>query len=107
MRSSLIVVTDLAGELCSQGGGPLIGDRGVAIEKRSQRILLILSAAIPGQSGSCTFFKRSAHSGERLIFLPPVNMARGPPFFMGSRSVKKLNARPGNALCYTALGKEV
>jgi len=77
----------------------------VAIEKRSQRIILILSAAIPGQSGLCTFINRSAHRDERLICLPPViamvNMARGPPFFFGSQCVQMLNAHSGNALIYT------
>jgi hypothetical protein len=29
-----------------------------------------------------------------------VNMARGPPFFMGSQYVQKLKAHSGNALCY-------
>ena len=73
--------------------------------KLSQRIILILSVAIPGQGGLCTYFKISAHRGERLICLPPViamvNMARGPPFFFVSQCVQMLNAHSGNALIYT------
>jgi hypothetical protein len=77
----------------------------VVIEKRSQWIILILSAAIPGQSGLYTFFNRLIHKGENLICLPPViamvNMARGPPFFFVSQCVQMLNAHSGNALIYT------
>ena len=77
----------------------------MVIETGNQRIIMILSAAIPGQCGLCTFFNRSAHRDERLIYLPPiiamVNMARGPPFLGGSQCVQKLNAYPGNALYYT------
>ena len=77
----------------------------MAIETSSQRIILILSAAIPGQSGLCTFFKHSARKGERLICLPPVNavinMARGPPFFFVSQCVQMLSANSGNAFIYT------
>jgi hypothetical protein len=55
----------------------------VAIETCSQRIILILSAAIPGQSGLSTFFKRSTQWEEMLICYPPIiiikSSARGPP----------------------------
>ncbi len=76
----------------------------MAIETSSQRVILTLSAVIPRQCGLCTFFNRSAHRDERLICFPPViamvNMARGPPIVLGSKCVQKLNAHPGNALCY-------
>jgi hypothetical protein len=83
----------------------------VVIGKRSQRIILILSAAIPGQCGLCTFFKRSAHRGERLICLPPVivmvNMARGPPFFFGQSVCSKAHRSPRKCRLLYGLGKEV
>ena len=51
--------------------------------KLGKRVILILSAAIPGQGGLCTFLNHSAHRGERFICPAPaiamIDMARGPP----------------------------
>jgi len=71
--------------------------------KLTKRIILILSAAMPGQGGLSTFFNSSAHTGERLIYFPQVNamfnMVRGPPFFFGQSVCSKAQHSPGNALC--------
>jgi len=79
--------------------------------KRSQRIILILSAAIPGQSGLCTFIKFLAHRDERLICLSPViavvNMARGPPFFFAVSVFKCSTLTREMPFVIRVLGKEV
>ena len=79
--------------------------------KRSQRIILILSAAIPGQSALCTFINRSAHRDEGLICLPPlivmVSMARGPPFFFAVNVFKCSTLTREMPFVIRVLGKEV
>ena len=52
-------------------------------ETSSQRIVDILSVAIPGQRGINTFFKNSTHREERLFSYSPIlikcSSARSPP----------------------------
>jgi hypothetical protein len=75
------LVMNLAGQLCSHGGGPLIGVRGVAIEN-SQRVILSSSADIRSQDGAYLPFKLLPRMGKKLIFYPPIiieSSARGPP----------------------------
>ena len=81
MRSNLILVKSLARQLCSHGGGPLIGVRGVAIEN-SQCVIISSSADLCGQDGVYSQFKLLPQMGSKLILYPPIiinSSARGPP----------------------------
>jgi hypothetical protein len=81
MRSILIVVRDLAGQLCSHGGGPLIGVRGVAIEN-SQCVIFSSSADLRRQDGAYLPFRLLPQMGKRLTLYPLIiigSSARGPP----------------------------
>ena len=81
MRSNLILVMSLARQLCSHGGGPLIGVRGVAKEN-SQCVILSSSADMCRQDGVYSQFKLLPQIGSELPFYPPIiinSLARGPP----------------------------